>query len=295
MSANSQTTIRFVYEEKYMKSQKKSTKRRKTSSNNYVTISPVNGTINTTKDLLKYVQDLENRIQNLEFILFKNLTASSDQMNQMNYLAQNYHMISKMTLENQSEVATNKTIFIQKKKNNFYETTSPCSDPYEKLLVYDIFHQETLSYSKSNCPKLNNGLRSSSLSSTNSSEIDSFISGNSSRTSISLDDGNSDPPSWGIILNKFFMLIQHSLLGIENKQLENEFKIQCKESKKIEKAERVDGTEKQNKLIVEELKRQNELIELLKISLGGIEYAKRVGRTIKDINSEEIEKNKTSQ
>ncbi|KAF0488235.1 hypothetical protein F8M41_022394 [Gigaspora margarita] len=63
---------------------------------------------------------------------------------------------------------------------------------------------------------------------------------------------------------------------------------------------------------MEELKRQNESMELKNkincsggiekakrvgrtvedIDRGGIEYAKRVGRTIKDINSEKIEKTK---
>ncbi|KAF0488234.1 hypothetical protein F8M41_022393 [Gigaspora margarita] len=111
MPADSQNTIKFIFEEKYMELQKKTTKRRrKTSSSNNVKVFPVNDSSNTMKDLLKHIQELENRIRHLEFMIFAASNASNgdngdlNQINQMNH--QNYHMT-----ENQSEIATSDDMY----------------------------------------------------------------------------------------------------------------------------------------------------------------------------------------
>ncbi|KAF0488227.1 hypothetical protein F8M41_022386 [Gigaspora margarita] len=125
--------------------------------------------------------------------------------------------------------------YLFKNKKNICEASLPCSDSHQKILDCGRLHEEPSSSTEDNFPKTNISSRSSTLSSTNSSGNDSFMSGNSSRTLISSDDGNSDPPSWDILFNKFFMIIQHSLIDVENNhlKLENEFKTQFFETDKI--------------------------------------------------------------
>ncbi|CAG8844357.1 20694_t:CDS:2, partial [Gigaspora margarita] len=160
----------------------------------------------------------------------------------------------------------------------------PCSDSHQKILDCDRLHEEPSSIQDYQLYQVQTLLKN-----------DSIMSGNSSRTLIASDDGNSDPPSWDILFNKFFMIIQHSLIDVENNylKLENEFKTQYKDSKKqneliveelkrqnesIEQLKMIrEESKKQNELIVEELKRQN---ELLKILIGAVGESKKQNNPI---------------